>query len=181
LVPSESEDLNAKMRDSMRNPAGGPGGGGMTGDRGGRGGMPGGGGMRGGGGGMRGGMAGGEMDPEERRRSMEALRALSEVPGEISLSLRPEAITFTQAAANVLVLNLGAGKEEVLHGGLALLAEARWTKNGIEIDRETGQAGGIKDRFNLDENGNLILKREIDLMGRSVKGTLVYQRKPTEN
>ena len=177
FVPSESEDLNAKMMNTMRGAAGGAGGG-MTGGR--SGGGRGGGGMQGGmpgGGGGRGGMPGGGMDPEEMRRTMEALRGLARVPGEVSLSLLPETITFTADAANVLILTLGAGKEEVLQGGVILLGTAKWTKDGIEINREMEMGGGVKDKIGLNEEGDLVLKREIDLMNRTVKGTLVYQRK----
>jgi len=40
--------------------------------------------------------------------------------------------------------------------------------------------GGVKDKISVNEEGNLVFKREIDLMGRTVKGTLVYQRKSDE-
>ena len=36
---------------------------------------------------------------------------------------------------------------------------------------------GVKDMISVREDGRLIVKREIDLMNRNVKGTLVYQRK----
>jgi hypothetical protein len=177
LVPSESVDLNTKMTDSMRGPAGGPGGGGMAGGRGGGGGGGGGRGGASGGGSMRGGMPGSGMDPEEMRQSMEVIRGLAQVPGEIHLNLRPEVVTFTQDAANVLILTLGASKESVLQAGTTLLGTAKWTKDGIEINREMEMGGGVKDEISLNEEGNLVLKREIDLMGRTVKGTMVFQRK----
>jgi hypothetical protein len=179
LVPSESEDLNGKMRDSMRDPTGRAGGGGMTGGRPGGGGMTGDGGMRGGmsGGGRRGGMPGSGMDPEEMRRSMEAIRGMARAPREVSLTLRPETVTFTQNATTVLVLTLGAGREKVLQGETTFFATAKWTKNGIEINREVEMGGGVRDEVSVNEDGNLVLKREIDLLGRNVKGTLVYHRK----
>ena len=126
---------------------------------------------------MRGGMPGTTMDPEERRLAMEAIRQLARVPGELVLALHPETVTLTQDAANVLLLTLGAGKEEILQGGVTLLGAAKWTKNGIEVDREMKMGGGVKDSFSLDDSGNLVLRREIDLMGQTVKGTLLYQRK----
>ncbi len=173
LVPSESEDLNTKMRDSMRGSAGGAAGGRSGGRSGGGGGRSGGGVMRGGG---RGGMTGGGMDPEEMRRSMEAIRGLARVPQGISLNLRPETVTFTQDAAGVLILTLGAGKEEVLQGGVTFLGTAKWTNNGLGINREMEMGGGVKDMISVNDQGHLVLKREVDLMGRTVKGTLVYQR-----
>ncbi len=184
LLPSESEDLNGKMRDSMRGSAGASGGGRMTGGRsgGGGGGMTGGGGMRGGrpGGSRGGGMAGGDMDPEEMRRSMEAIRNMASVPGEVSLTLRPETVTFTQNDAAALVLTLGAGKEEIRQGGVMFEASAKWTKSGLKIDREMEIGGGVEDKVSVNEEGNLVFNREINLMGRTVKGILVYQRKSDE-
>jgi len=150
FLPSESEDLNGKMRDSMRGPAGEAGGGGMAGGRpgGGGGGMTGGGGMRGGmpGGGRGGGIAGAGMDPEEMRRSMEAIRNMAVVPGEVSLTLRPETVTFTQNAAAVIVLTLGAEKEEILQGGVMFGATAKWAKSGIEITGKWRWVAGSRTR-----------------------------------
>ena len=40
-----------------------------------------------------------------------------------------------------------------------------------------GQRGqGVRDRLQVNQEGNLVLKREISLASRSVKGTLVYVR-----
>ena len=117
------------------------------------------------------------MDPEERQQAMEAIRQLARVPGDLVLALQPETVTLTQDVANVLLLTLGAEKERVLQGGAVLMGTAKWTKNGIEVNRETEAGGGVKDSFSLDEAGNLVVRREIDLMGRTVKGTLLYQRK----
>jgi hypothetical protein len=120
------------------------------------------------------------MDPEEMRRSMEAIRGMAMVPGEVSLTLRPERVTFTQDATTVLVLTLGAEKEKTFQGGATFFATAKWTKSGLDINREMEMGGGVKDKVSVNEDGNLVLKREIDLMGRNVKGTLVYQRKSEE-
>lgn len=116
------------------------------------------------------------MDPEEMRRAMEAMRELAQAPGEISLVLRPETVGLTENAADALSLTFGADKEEILQAGATLWGSARWTKEGIEIKREMEMRGGVKDLLDLDEEGNLVLEREIDLMGRTVKGTLLYQR-----
>ncbi len=125
-------------------------------------------------------MAGGDMDPEEMRRSMEAIRNMASVPGEVSLTLRPETVTFTQNDAAALVLTLGAGKEEIRQGGVMFEASAKWTKSGLKIDREMEIGGGVEDKVSVNEEGNLVFNREINLMGRTVKGILVYQRKSDE-
>jgi hypothetical protein len=88
------------------------------------------------------------MDPEEMRRSIEAIRNLARVPAEVSLTLQPETVTFAQNAGNLLILTLGAPKEMVTLGEATLLCTARWKKDGIEIN----------------------------LMVQSVKGTLAYNR-----
>ena len=81
------------------------------------------------------------------------------------------------AVGSPIILTLGAEKEEVLQGPTTLLGTARWKKDGLEIKRELEMGGGVKDMIGVDDAGNLIVKREIDLMGRTVKGTLVYRRK----
>jgi hypothetical protein len=181
LVLDESEDLNEKMRGAMRDPSAGMPGGGMTGGRTGRGGMGGGrpGGMGGGrgGGGMRGGGGGMTMDPEEMRAAMDALRQISAVPDEMVLTLQVETVTLATDAANILVLTLGANEEEIGYGPATLFGTARWKKDGLEIERETEMGSGVKDVISVDQDGKLIVKREVDLMNRNVKGTLVYQRK----
>ena len=179
LVPEESDNLNEVMRRSTRE-----GGdlGGMAGGRPGGGGRrPGGGGMPGGGSGRggRGGMAGGDMDPEEMRLAMEAIQDMAQVPPEITLTLRPEEVTLVEKAGKVLRLALGGTEENILQGETTLIGTASWTKDGIEIKRELERVGiGVRDRISVTEAGQLVLKREVELMGRSVRGTLVFQRKP---
>ena len=112
------------------------------------------------------------------RRSMEAIRGLAQAPAELTLVLRPENVTLTEDAKNLLILTLGADKERIVQGGAALLSAAKWTKDGVAIERESEVGGGIKDKISLNEAGDLVLEREIDLMGRSVKGTMIYRRKP---
>ncbi len=179
LDRAASEDLDQKMRESMRGGSGGPGFGGMGGGRpgGGRGGMPGAGGMGGGRPGGGGGMMGGDMDPEEMMRAMEAIRSMAQPPEDVSLVLRPGSVTLTEASATVLMLTFGAERETVVQGQARLLASAKWLKKGIEIKREMERGGGVKDQFSLDEEGNLVLEREIDLMAGSVRGKLLYRRK----
>ncbi len=168
LVPEESEDLNRKLFNSVEDAAAGRGGGGTSGRRGGMsGGMAGGGGRRGG---------GGQMDPEEMRRSMEVIRRMAEVPRRLILDLEPEAVTLTEGGSGALVLPLGAGREDILQDGVTLFGSAKWTEKGIEISRELRQGGGVRDKISINEAGDLILVREIDLMGRGVDGTLVYRR-----
>jgi hypothetical protein len=72
---------------------------------------------------------------------------------------------------------LGAESERILQGGATILGKAKWTKDGLEIRRELELGPGIKDKISLNQEGKLILKREIELMGGAVKGTLVFERK----
>lgn len=109
---------------------------------------------------------------------MELLREIARTPAELSLTLRPESVTLTESATAITVLNLGAEKKDLFQGGAKLLGTARWTKDGIEIKREIEMGAAIKDRFSLNESGALVLTREVDLMMQSVKGDLVYVRKP---
>ena len=127
---------------------------------------------------MQGGMAGSQMDPEAMRAAMDLLRGMARAPTELSLTLRPETVTLAESATSITVLNLGAEKEDLFQGGAKLLGTAKWTKDGIELKREMEMGGGIKDSFSLNESGALVLRREIDLMRQSVKGDLVYVRKP---
>lgn len=175
IVPEESEDLNRKMFNSIEDAASGRGGGGRPGGGGGMsgGGRRGGGGMAGGGG-MRGGSR--TMDPEEMRRSMEVIRGIAQVPEVLFLNLEPETVTLSAGNSEALIMTLGSERAEVDRGGVTLLATAKWTARGIEITRELRRGGSVKDKISLDEEGNLVLEREIDLMTRSVEGTLVYRR-----
>jgi hypothetical protein len=122
-------------------------------------------------------MMGEEMDPEEMMRVMETIRSMAQAPAELSLILRPGSVTLNEASSNVLILGFGAEREEVSQGDVQLYASARWLKRGIEIRRDLERTGGVKDEFSLDEDGNLVLKREIDLMAGRVDGELVYRRK----
>lgn len=122
-------------------------------------------------------MAGSGVDPEQMRATVEAMRQLAQVPAEISLALQPETVALTEDARAVLILTLGAEKDKMVQGGTLLIGSAKWTKKGIEVKRETEMGPGIKDEITLDESGRLLVKRDVNLMGRSVNGTLVYQRK----
>ena len=114
LDPTESDDLERKMREAMRlSPGGGtPGlmGSGGAGRRGG-GGMPGGG-IRGGGGGMPGTMGGNQMDLEVRRAAMEAIREMAQAPTEFSLALQPETVAITPSTGRGLLMTIGAEEEQ---------------------------------------------------------------------
>ena len=126
---------------------------------------------------MGGGMAGSGVDPEQLRATMEAMRQLAQVPAEISIALQPETVALTEDSRAVVILTLGAEKDKMVQGGTLLFGSAKWTKKGIEVKRETEMGPGIKDQITLDESGRLLVKRDVNLMGRSVNGTLVYQRK----
>lgn len=167
LDPTKSDNLDGMMREAMRGtgsgrPAGLMGSGG-----------PG----RRGGGGMPGGRGGSGMDPEAGRAAMEAIRELSQVPAEFSLVLRPETVGFTPTTGVAFLMTLGADRRNAFVSGATVMEEAHWTKNGIQIKREIELSGGVEDQLSLDDQGNLLLKRETQFRGGAVKGTLVYRRK----
>ena len=114
---------------------------------------------------------------EAMRAAMNALRSLSTVPQELSLTLQPDQVALAEAGSNVTVVSLDTGKEDLIQVGVRILASAKWKKDGIEINRELDPRGAIKDTFSLSEAGELVLKREVDMIGRTVKGTLVYHRR----
>ncbi len=181
LLRMESDDLDAKYREAM---VGRPGP--QTGMRpGGRsGGMPpGGGGFPRGGGGMTGGRGGGmapggvAVDPDEMRRVFEATGRIAHTPTEIGLDLRPDGASFRPEGSGSIILPL-AGEEEIRDGDFTYFAAARWTDEGLIVERKVDGGGKVKDRLQVDDEGRLVVKREIDaLRGGTVKGTLVYVRK----
>ena len=74
-------------------------------------------------------------------------------------------------------MTLGADKEKAFLSGATVMETAKWTKSGIEIKREIELGGGVEDQLTLDDQGNLVLKREIQFRGGAAKGILVYRRK----
>jgi hypothetical protein len=182
LLRLESDDLAGNILDVMAGQprpgvTGARPGGGMTGGRGG-GGMAGG---RAGGGTRPGGVAGG-MDPEALQQAMATVRALAEVPGELRLLLTPEDVTLEPAATPTMTLGLEKREERFQHGRAAFFAAAKWTKKGLVIERAGETAGRVKDEISLDDQGRLVMKRQVDLPGRgTVKGTLRYGRRPPES
>jgi hypothetical protein len=178
LLRAESDDLEGRLRASQRNQSAGGFGDGMTGARGGgsRGGVGGGGGRRAGGA-KRGGTPGGGVDLQAMQRAFEAVQVLARVPEEITLGLRPETVSVlqNQDESTALRLTLGADESEFIHGGMSVSARAKWTKRGIEIERVI-DGGKVKDELSIDEEGRLSFKREVEVMGRHVDGTLVYSR-----
>jgi len=182
LLRVESDDLDAKLREAMvgaprQMPAGG---GGMTGGRGGR--TPPGGGMTGGrGGGMPpgGGLSGGGgFDPEEMRRVMAATQAVSRTQTELGLTLRPDVASLRPAEGAALVLPLSGEEETVVDGEVEYFATVKWTEEGLVIERKVDGGGRVKDKLHVDEEGRLVMEREIDaLRGGKVTGTLLYRRK----
>ncbi len=190
LLRLESDDMEAKFQEAMAGRPGasaggmpgagvpGGGGGGMTGGR--SGGMTGGrsGGMTGG---RRGGMVpggGGALDPEEMRRRMQATQAISRTPVELTLTLRPETATFAALNSAGLALPLDGEEQTITQGEVEYFAGATWTEEGLVIQRKVDGGGGVKDKIHVDEDGRLVVEREIDaLRGGKVKGTLLYKRK----
>jgi len=187
LLRLESDDLDAKYREAMAGrpgaSAGGIPGAGAAGGR--AGGMTGGraaGGMSGGrpgGSRMPGGMpgAGGGMDPEEMQRVMRANQAISRTPGSLTLALHPESATLTQGDAGALVLTFGGQETTVNLGEVEYFAGAEWTSEGLIIERKVDMGGGVKDKMKVDDEGRLVVEREIDT-GRAgkVSGTLIYRK-----
>ncbi len=112
---------------------------------------------------------------------MDAMRRMAQVPAEIFLNLQPETVTLTEDAGTLLILTLGAEKERMIQGGTVILGSAEWRKDGLKVKRETEMGPGVTDRITVDGSGRLLLKREVELMGRSVDGTLVFQRKSGES
>lgn len=176
LLRLESDNLREKMSDARGAPGGaqggmprGRGGGGMTGVR------PGGGGMPGGGrGGARGGTLSG-LSPEEMRAALAGVRALAAVPDEMTITLDVEAVTLASLNQALLSLTLNAEEAQRLHQGeVEFSAWAKWTKKGIEIERETAEGFAVRDELSIDEMGRLVMKREVLLMSRSVEAKLVY-------
>jgi hypothetical protein len=175
LLRTESDNLAAKLRGSSGGRGGSPTGGMLPGGRRG-GGM--GGGM--GGGGVRPGSFPGGGDPEEMRQAMQTMQALSQVPGEMNLLMSPDTVTITEQEPQSFALSLGLNREEqeLQQGQGTFFARAKWTEEGLEIDKKVDGGGGVTDKISLDANGRLIMKREIENAIRGkVDGTLVYRRK----
>lgn len=145
---------------------GGRAGGGMSGGRPGGSRMP---------GGMPG--AGGGMSPEEMQRVMRANQAIARTPGNFTLALRPESATLTQGDAGALVLTFGGQETTVNLGEVEYFAGAEWTSEGLIIERKVDMGGGVKDKMKVDDEGRLLVEREIDT-GRAgkVSGTLIYRK-----
>ena len=186
LLRLDSDDLDAAFQQAM---AGRPGasaggrpgmgvpgtrGGGMTGGRprGGMTGRPTGGRMPGG---MQGGVGG--LSPEEMQRIMRATQLIARTPTEMTLTLRPESATLTQGDGAPVQMTLGAEEITVTQDGSEYFAKAEWTDEGLIIRRKVDMGGGVQDKMKVDDQGHLVVAREIDAMrGGKVKGTLVYKR-----
>jgi hypothetical protein len=156
LVPDESQSLEERMREGMS--------GGMP-----RGGMrPSGGGRRGGaGGGARdgaGGMGGQRMDPEEMQRMREQMWSLAAPARELGLSLTETSTTLLADGSPPLVLTLGADPSVAMSGAGEIRATARWTSRGLEVSRAIPNGPEIEDRYTIDDEGLLIVRREIEMM-----------------
>jgi hypothetical protein len=121
---------------------------------------------------------GGGFDPEEMRRVMQATQAISRTQVEFGLTLRPDAALLRPVDRAAVVLPLGGEEASIVEGEVAYFAAADWTEEGLIIERKVDGGGRVKDKIHLDEEGRLVVEREIDaLRGGKVKGTLVYKRK----
>jgi hypothetical protein len=169
LLRLESENLAEKMRGAMAAPGGTQGG--MTGGRGG---------MWGGGrGGSRSGMRGGmpsQMDPEQIMAAREGVQALSQTPERMALSLRPDRVTLSPEDQVTLPLVLGGEEERFYQANTEFSARAKWTSDGLLIERELADGFAVNDEISVDEEGRLVVVREVHLMARSVDARLVYRK-----
>jgi hypothetical protein len=126
-------------------------------------------------GGMQGGVGG--LNPEEMQRIMRATALIARTPTEMTLSLRPESVTLTQGDWAPLRMALGADEISVTQDGSEYFGKAEWTDEGLIIQRKVDMGGGVRDKMKVDDQGHLVVEREIDAMrGGKVKGTLVYRR-----
>lgn len=180
LLRLDSDDLAGKLREmgqgrpeATGNMPGSGRGGGMTGRR-----PPGGmtGGRPGGGGGRMPGGAAGIRDPEEMRRIMEATLALSRTPGELTLTLRPGSVSLLEEQGQPLRLELGADETASWLGSAEFFAKAEWTAEGLIIQRKVDGGGGVRDIMRVDDEGRLVVEREIDTGRLKVKGVLRYRK-----
>jgi hypothetical protein len=181
LLRLESDDLAGKILEAQAGQprpgsTGARPGGGMTGGRPG-GGMTGG---RPGGGARPGGVAGG-MDPEALQQALVTVRALSEVPARMTLTLTPAEVELAPDGSPAITLGLGAREERFQQGRAAFVAAAKWTRKGLVVERAGERAGRVKDEISVDREGRLVVNRQVDLPARgTVKGTLRYARQTPE-
>jgi hypothetical protein len=126
----------------------------------------------------------GARDPEEMRRILRATQLISRTPTEFSLALRPEDASYQPTDHSPLVLPLSGEERNIQElqpqtgEVLEYFAAARWTDEGLEVEQKVNGGGRVKDRIRQDDEGRLVVEREIDT-GRQgkVEGTLVYRRK----
>jgi hypothetical protein len=179
LLRLDSDDMEGMMRERMgTGPA----------DRGGAtGSMPGAAGRGGGASGGRppGGMTGGRAgvlgqgmqgQAEELERVRRGVQLLSRTQGEFTLTLRPESVTLVQGEDPPIVMALGKAEVQVLQREVEFFAGAKWTSDGLVIERVVDGGAGVKDKIHVDEEGHLIVEREIDTGRRRIEGVLKYRR-----
>ncbi len=118
------------------------------------------------------------MDPESMMLVMRTTQAMARTPTDLNLTLRPSSVGVVFADSTKLALPLSREETKFIQGGVDVIATAKWTKTGLEIERKVDGGGGVKDTFYVDEDGRLLLKREIEpLRGGKVEGILIYARK----
>ena len=109
---------------------------------------------------------------------MQATQELARTPTEIDLTLSPDHAVLIVGDSSKTALPLSREEKKSIRGGVDVFSQARWTEEGLEIERKVDGGGGVKDTFYVDEDGRLLLKREIEfLRGGKVEGVLVYARK----
>ncbi len=166
LLSSESDNMAEKMLEAMAAPRGGAPGGRPAG-------------RTAGGRSSRGTAAG--MDSQQMQQALATVRVLAEVPMAMKLILAPQEATLVPARAQAMTLALGAREQRIQQGRATFLATARWTEKGLVIQRAGETAGRVKDEIAVDDQGRLVMIREISLPGRgTVRGTLRYARQTPE-
>ena len=107
---------------------------------------------------------GGTVDPEEMRRAMQETRRIARTSRRVRLVLNPTGATLAQDSVPPLTLALEAEPTSVFDGQGEIRASAKWTSSGLEIQREIPNGGEISDTYTLDEEGQLVLRREVRMM-----------------
>ena len=127
---------------------------------------------------MRGGGMRGGMDPEAMQQAMAETRRLAATPRQIGLDLSETSTSILPDGGTPLALELDHDPVPVFDGTGEIQASAKWTKRGLEIFRKVPNGGEVLDRYQVDEAGLLVLRREVTMMeGRPpIRVKLVYRR-----
>lgn len=114
-------------------------------------------------------------DPEEMQRIMRATLFLARTPGNLTLTLRSESVTLVQGTNAPVKMVLDGDETEVTQGEFEYLAGAKWTDEGLVIERRVRGGGGVTDKISVDDESHLVIEREVDTGRRKVEGILRYR------